>query len=70
MIQSRTDNINYTFVLNGTAVDREGMVIEQDAGRSADILTFTVLGRKISAVPTTGTLTPVGTADGTCTAGT
>lgn len=40
--------------------------IEQDAGRSGDLVQWTIMGKKTVTVPTTGTL--VGTGDGTMTA--
>jgi hypothetical protein len=41
-------------------------VIEQDAGRSAILAQYTLMGKKAVTIPTTGTVT--GTGNGTCTA--
>lgn len=67
-IQSRTNNTNYTFVLNGTAVDRDDQTIQQDAGRTTVIAPFTMLGKIRSSVATTGTADAGNTGDGTVTA--
>ena len=67
-IQVRTDNTNYTFVLNGTALDRGGLTLEQDAARAAILETFTVLAEKVATVATTGTAGGSNVGDGTVTA--
>jgi len=67
MIQTRVDNQNFPFIRGGNGYDKEPVTIEQDAGRSTDLLAFTVLGKKVSSVATSGTADAGNTGDGTCT---
>lgn len=67
-VQARSNNSNYQFIIRGGAYDLDGQTLAQDAGRTTDVAPFTVFGKKLSAVPTTGTADAGNTGDGTCTA--
>jgi hypothetical protein len=66
-VQARADQQNFPFVLSGEAYTRSE-TIQQDAGRTADLDTFTVMAKDTVTIPTTMTADGGNTGDGTVTA--
>lgn len=67
-VQSTTNYSNKALILSGEGYNKEDGTIKQDAGRSAVLAQFTVMGKKRYSVPTTGTADAGNTGDGTVTA--
>lgn len=66
--QNRADLNNNPFILSGMSLVKNGITLEQDAGRAAVLAEFTVMAQKPVDIPTTGTADGGNTGDGTVTA--
>jgi hypothetical protein len=67
-VTNRLDINARGLILRDQGAKFESVTIKKDAARAIALAPYTVLGRSRSTVATTGTLTPVGSANGTCTA--
>lgn len=65
-VQASTEFNSVSLKIRGELRSEYPLTIEQDAGRSGDLLKWTVLGKKTLAVPTTG-VAGANTGDGTVT---
>lgn len=66
-VQTSVDNTTVPFIRSGQSLTREAETLLQDAGRSAVLANFTVMGRVAVTVPTTGTAGGSNVGDGTVT---
>lgn len=67
-VQVRSDLQNFPFLRMGDLFDEDSQTIEQDAGRTTVLASFTVLGKKKITVPTAGVANVGNTGTGTVTA--
>lgn len=67
-MQARLDISNIPFVRSGSPYSKEAETIKQDAGRSAALATYTIMGKRRFSLATTGTADAGNTGDGTVTA--
>ena len=54
-VQTRIDNVNIPFILEGNGRKKDGLVITKDTGRTADLAPYTVLAKTVA----TGKLVPL-----------
>lgn len=67
-VQASRNQSTVPFIRSGNSLARESEIIKQDAGRSSALAPFTVMGKSVVTVPTTGTADVGNTGDGTVTA--
>ena len=67
-VQARRDITNTPFIRSGDSMANEAGVIKQDAGRSAVLAPYTIMGKSVVTVATPGVADVGNTGDGTVTA--